>query len=194
MGRTIVLSRGLLDVLPDETSLAVLLAHQLGHIVLGHRMNTQFAFFDRLRFDEKNTFRHFAFSRPPEEELEASRKGSELLMKSPYKDQLGNAQLFLQAVESRSKEIPNLISPHLGDSLPVNWAVAPAAPSAQPSDGAAAPPAASAAALPLGGRIKVDPFSDQLQLLSYKSAGLVAEYERMPFEVTPVFLYLTRPK
>ena len=194
MGRTIVLSRGLLDVLPDETSLAVLLAHQLGHIALGHRMNTQFAFFDRLRFDEKNTFRHFAFSRPPEEELEASRKGSELLMKSPYKRQLGNAQLFLQAVESRSKEIPNLISPHLGDSLPVNWAVVPAAPSAQPSDGADAPPAASAVALPLGGRIKVDPFSDQLHLLSYKSAGLVAEYERLPFEVTPVFLYLTRPK
>ena len=69
MGRTIVLSRGLLDVLPDEASLAALLAHELGHIVLGHRMDTQFAFFDRIRFDEKNTFRHFAFSRPPEEEL-----------------------------------------------------------------------------------------------------------------------------
>jgi len=54
MGRTIVLSRGLLDVLPDEASLAALLAHELGHIVLGHRMDTQFAFFDRIRFDEKN--------------------------------------------------------------------------------------------------------------------------------------------
>jgi hypothetical protein len=193
MGRTIVLSRGLLDVLPDETSLAVLLAHQLGHIVLGHRMDTQFAFFDRLRFDERNTFRHFAFSRPPEEEFEASRKGSELLMRSPYKDQLGNAQFFLQAVESRSKELPNLISPHLGDSLPVNWAVVPAGPSAPASNGGNAPPGAAAVALPLGGRIKVDPFSDQLRLVNHKSVGLVAEYERMPFEVTPVFLYLTRP-
>jgi len=194
MGHTIVLSRGLLDVLPDETSLAALLAHELGHIVLGHRMDTQFAFFDRLRFDERNTFRHFALSRPPEEELEASLKGSELLMKSPYKDHLANAQFFLQAIQSRSKEIPNLISPHLGDRMPINWTVASAASSAQAPNGADRPAAPSAVALPLGGRIRVDPFSDQLHLLNYKSVGLVAESEKMPFEVTPIFLYLTRPK
>ena len=44
MGHTIVLSRGLVDVLPDEASLAAILAHELGHVVLGHRMDTQFAF------------------------------------------------------------------------------------------------------------------------------------------------------
>jgi hypothetical protein len=193
MGHTIVLSRGLLDVLPDETSLAALLAHELGHIVLGHRMNTQFAFFDRLRFDEKDTFRHFAFTRPPEEELTANQKGSELLMNSPYKDQLATAQLFLQALRSRSKEIPNLISPHLGGSMPTNWTIAATAASARASKGKAADVQATASivALPLGGRIKVDPFSGQLHLLNFKSVGLVPEYEKMPFEVTPVFLYLT---
>jgi Zn-dependent protease with chaperone function len=36
VGHTIVVSRGLLDVLPDEASLAAVLAHELGHIVLGH--------------------------------------------------------------------------------------------------------------------------------------------------------------
>ncbi len=61
MGHTIVVSRGLVDVLPDEASLAAILAHELGHVVLGHRMDTQFAFFNRLRFDEKETFRHFGF-------------------------------------------------------------------------------------------------------------------------------------
>ena len=194
MGHTIVLSRGLLDVLPDEASLAALLAHELGHIVLGHRMDTQFAFFDRLRFDERYTFRHFAFSRPPEEELAASQKGSELLMKSPYKDQLATAQFFLQALQSRSKEIPNLITPHLGDSMPTNWTIAPAAPSAQAPKGktADAPATASSVALPLGGRIKVDPFSSQLHFLKFKLVGLVPEYDKMPFEVSPVFLYLTR--
>ena len=196
MGHTIVLSRGLLDVLPDEASLAALLAHELGHIVLGHRMDTQFAFFDRLRFDEKNTFRHFAFSRPPQEELAANRKGSELLMKSPYKDQLAAAQLFLQALQSRSKKIPNLISPHLGDSMPTNWTIAPAEHSAHAPKGRTAdlPATASIVALPLGGRIKVDPYSDQLHLLNFKSTGLVAESEKMPFEVTPVFFYLTLPR
>ena len=36
IGHTIVVSRGLVDVLPDEASLATVLAHELGHIVLGH--------------------------------------------------------------------------------------------------------------------------------------------------------------
>ena len=35
IGRTIVLSRGLLDVLPDEATLAAVLAHELAHIVRG---------------------------------------------------------------------------------------------------------------------------------------------------------------
>jgi hypothetical protein len=40
MGHTIVLSRGLIDVLPNEASLAAILAHELGHVLLGHRMDT----------------------------------------------------------------------------------------------------------------------------------------------------------
>ena len=194
MGHTIVLSRGLLDVLPDEASLAALLAHELGHIVLGHRMDTQFAFFDRLRFNERYTFRHFAFSRPPEEELAANQKGSELLMKSPYKDHLAITQFFLQALESRSREIPNLISPHLGNRVPAGWTIDAAAPSPPPPEARTAdtPETASIVALPLGGRIKVDPFSGQLHLLKFTTVGRVSEYEKMPFEVTPVFLYLTR--
>src|SRR6201988_3337342 len=106
LGHTIVLSRGLIDVLPDEASLAAILAHELAHVVLGHSMDTQFAFFDRLRVEEKDTLRHFAFSRSPAEELAANQKGSELLMKSPYKDQLTTAQRFLDDLQSRSREIP----------------------------------------------------------------------------------------
>src|SRR5439155_1606287 len=53
VGHTIVLSRGLIDVLPDEASLGAILAHELGHVVLGHRIDSQFAFFSRVRFDER---------------------------------------------------------------------------------------------------------------------------------------------
>src|SRR5207244_2695001 len=35
VGHTVVLSRGLIDVLPDEASLATMIAHELGHVVLG---------------------------------------------------------------------------------------------------------------------------------------------------------------
>jgi hypothetical protein len=205
MGHTIVMSRGLLDVLPDEATLAALLAHELSHVLLGHPMDTQFAFFDRIRVDENEVIRRFALSRPPAQELAANQKGSELLMKSPYKDQLATAQTFLQALQSRRKEIPNLISPHLGDSMPTDWTIASIAPSAEPPMGktaetpqvgaasqANAHQVASIVALPLGGRIKVDPFTGQLRLLKFKPIGLATEYEKMPFEVTPVFLYLTR--
>src|SRR6202140_4318474 len=46
VGNTIVISRGLVDVLPDEASLAAMLAHELAHIVLGHNMGSKFAFRD----------------------------------------------------------------------------------------------------------------------------------------------------
>jgi hypothetical protein len=194
LGNTIVLSRGLLDVLPDEASLAAVLAHELGHVVLGHPMDTQFAFFNRLHFDEKDAFRHFGFSRPPEEELTANKKGAELLMKSPYASQSASAQLFLKTLQSRSKQIPNLISPHLGDSILANTDIGSSEHSGELTVGKTANASAPAAiaALPLGGRIKVDLLNDQLHLLKSKPAGTVAESERMPFEVTPVALYLTR--
>ncbi len=186
MGHTIVLSRGLVDVLPDEASLAAILAHELGHVVLGHRMGTQFAFFNRLRFEEKETFRHFGFTRTPEEEQAASKQGIELLKKSPYKDQPGNAQLFLEALKNRSKEIPNLVSPHLGNTVATGWTIGSAEPSAEKPAGNVI------AALPLGGRIKVEPWNNQLQMLKSKPAGGLTKDEKIPFEVTPFFLYLTR--
>ncbi len=119
VGHTIVLSRGLIDVLPDEASLATIISHELGHVVLGHRLDSSYAFFDQLLIDDKETFRHFGFARTPDEEKAANVKAMQLLNNSPYKNQLGNAGLFLTALESRQKEIPNLISGHLGNRVPV---------------------------------------------------------------------------
>jgi hypothetical protein len=189
MGHTIVLSRGLIDVLPDEASLAAILAHELGHVILGHRMDTQFGFFDTLRFDEKETFSHFDFGRTPEEERAANQKGIELLRNSPYKEQFGTAQLFLQALKNRSKELPNLISPNLGDRVPLSWTIASVALSRESDE---KPTANVIAALPLGGRIKIDPWDDQLWMLNSKPVGAVVEGERMPFQITPFLFYLTR--
>jgi Peptidase family M48 len=192
IGHTIIVSRGLVDVLPDEASLAAVLAHELGHVVLGHRMDSQFAFLNRVRFDEKETFRHFGFARTPDEEQAANQKGIELLKKSPYKDQSGTARLFLQALKDRAKEIPNLISPHLGDRVPARWSIVAAVFSAQSAEEKTA--ANAIAALPLGGRIKIEPWNDHLQMLKSKPAGTLAESEKMPFEITPFVLYLTRQR
>jgi len=185
VGHTIVLSRGLIDVLPDEATLATMLAHELGHVVLGHRIDPQYAFFDRLVFDDKDTFRHFIFSRPPGQEEAASRKAVELLKNSPYKDKLGNAARFAKALNDRTKQIPNLISPHLGNRVPVDTAM----------QTASVPPEAEnpnqLVALPLGSRIKVDPWSGRIEMLKSKPVASIAEWEKMPFEVTPFLPYLT---
>jgi len=133
-------------------------------------------------------------------EQAASAKAVELLTKSPYKDQLANAALFLQALQARQKEIPNLIAAHLGDKVVV---IADIKTSAAPTTttAAAATPTTNAdtkknpqmiAALPIGGRVKLDVWYDRLELIKSKPIGTVAEREKMPFEVTPFMPYLTR--
>jgi len=188
LGHTIVLSRGLIDVLPDEASLATVIAHELGHVVLGHRMDSTYAFFDQLLIDDKETFRHFGFARTQAEEQAAAAKAIEFLNNSPYKNQLANAALFLTALQTRQKEIPNLISAHLGDRVPMI---------ADLKGQAASDPDAKknpqmVAALPIGGRVKLDVWYDHLDLIKSKPVGAVAEREKMPFEVTPFMPYLTR--
>ena len=208
LGHTIVLSRGLIDVLPDEASLAAIVAHELAHVVLGHRMDSQFAFFDQLLIDDKDSFRHFGFARTPEEEAAANQKGAELLsnaLKNPQVAKvwnLNNASMFFQALQSRQKEIPNLISAHLGNRVPVLPTLQGVSPAVAPPSGANALTASGTvarqdngqkiAALPIGGRVKMDPWNDKLELLKSKPVGTVAEREKMPFEVTPFMPYLTR--
>jgi hypothetical protein len=186
VGHTIVLSRGLIDVLPDEASLATMMAHELSHIVLGHRLDSTYAFFDQLLVDDKETFRHFGFARTKDEENAANAEAIKLLNNSPYKGQLGNAGLFLSALSAREKEIPNLVSPHLGNRVPVIGDLKASTPVDQKQN------PQMIAALPIGGRVKMDSWNDKLELIKSKPVGTVAEREKMPFEVTPFMPYLTR--
>jgi hypothetical protein len=191
IGHTIVVSRGLLDVLPDEASLAMVLAHELSHIVLGHRMDTQLAFNDKLLFPDEDSFRRLGFKRNAADEEAADTKALELLRNSPYKDKLGNAGLFLKALQEKAPDLPNLIRPHLGNSLAQGKSI-------RMSTLLTAAPALEEkrldqiAALPLGGRVKLDPWSDQVELSKAKPVALLASREKMEFEVTPVFPYLVR--
>jgi hypothetical protein len=186
VGHTIVLSRGLIDVLPDEASLATMIAHELSHIILGHRLDSTYAFWDQLLVDDKETFRHFGFARTKDEENAANAEAIKLLNNSPYKGQLGNAGLFLSALSAREKEIPNLVSPHLGNRVPVIGDLKASSPVDQKQN------PQMIAALPIGGRVKLDPWNDRLELIKSKPIGTVAEREKMPFEVTPFMPYLTR--
>ncbi len=191
IGHTIVISRGLLDVLPDEASLAMVLAHELSHIVLSHPFDTKLAFNDRMFFPDEDSFQRFDFKRRASDEEAADAKAMELLKNSPYKDKLGSAGLFLKALQQNAPDLPNLIRPHLGNSLASSKnirmsALLASAPALQPQR------TDQIAALPLGGRIKLDPMTDQVELAKAKPVALTSAKEKMPFEVTPFFPYLTR--
>ena len=189
MGHTIVLSRALIDVQPEEARLAAILAHEIGHIVLGHRMDSKFGFFDNVRVNGKETFRHFDLGRTPEEERAASRKRTELFKNSPYSKSQGTAQLFFQALKDRSQQIPNLVSPNLGDRVETSWTKAPTEFSTESNEKTSI---SVIAALPLGGRNKIDPWNDQLRMLKSKPSVAIAESEKMLFQITHFLFYLTR--
>src|SRR5246500_2036267 len=191
IGHTIVVSRGLLDVLPDEASLAMVLSLELAHIALGHQLDTRYAFNDRMFFADEDTFSNFNFQRSRRDEDEADKRALELLANSPYKDKLGNAGLFLKALRDRAPDLKNLIRARLGDGLVYGKTLRMSAllNSAPQLDERKKD---QIAALPLGGRIKVDPWSNQAELVKSKPVALISAREKMPFEVTPVFPYLTR--
>jgi hypothetical protein len=190
VGHTIVVSRGLLDVLPDESSLAAVLAHELGHIVLGHSLDTKYAFSDRMTFPDEETFRRIGLRQDEREEVAADQKGIELLNNSPYKDKLQNVGLFLRQLQNDSHSLPALISPHFGNKFEGKdyvrmQALIQSAPELQPNN------LNQVSALPLGSRIKLDPWSDQLQLQKDKPV-LYSARDKMPFEVTPMVADLAR--
>ncbi len=193
LNHTILISRGLIDVLPDESSLAAVLAHELAHIVLGHPVDTKYAFSDRLLFDDPQVIKRLTLARKADEEDAADQKAMEILKKSPYGANLPKVGLFLRMLSARSEDVPHLIRPLLGNKLSDKRhkdlrlaGLMDTAPELKERD------KNQISALPLGSRIKMDPWSDQLRLIKSQSVPLVTAKEKMPFEITPFVLHLTR--
>ena len=192
IGHTIVISRGLIDVLPDEASLALVLATELSHIALGHPTRTEYAFNDRTMVGDQVVLETFRFTRTPEEVSAASTKAIALLLNSPYKDKMNNAGLFLKALQAHSGRLTNLIQSTLGNDLsryiemPEFQDLLAKAPSLDEAK------LEQIAALPLGSRVRVEPWDNQIHLMKAKPVALLSAREKMPFEIAPVSVYLTR--
>jgi hypothetical protein len=191
VGHTIILSRGLIDVLPDEASLAMALAHELSHVVLGHRLiDTKFAFADRMMIGDAELLHTIAMPREQKDESAADTKTVELLDHSPYKDKLASAGLFLRIVAERAKLLPELIQPHVGDHVTGKASqseLLARAPELKPQD------LTQVAALPIGARLVVDPWDGKLELL--RSAAMLpgSIREKTPLGITPLTPHLRYP-
>src|SRR3984893_6274638 len=193
VGNTIVVSRGLIDVLPDEASLAMVLSHELAHIVLGHNLGSRYAFNDRMLFSDESTYQNLGFRHIPEEEVAADKKAIDLLKNSPYAQKLDSAGLFLRELSERGPALSALLTPHLGNSLTDSKggiermaALMTSAPALDPNKLDQIP------ALPLGGRVKVNAWDDHVELIKTSPVAITSARDKMPFEVTPFFPRLTR--
>ena len=191
MGRTIVLSRGLLDVVPDEATLAAVLAHELAHLVLGHTVNEPYLTSIGWPFPDSQIFAALDFHFDRTQEKDADKKALELFLKSPYKDQLGNVSRFLQALDASSPRFPNLLHGRFCNDFRSSHLVGMQAQTDSPK-----PPKTDRlnqiSALPIGSRIVVDPWSDRIEMLKSKPVRLRSPAEKIPFEVTPFYPHLKR--
>jgi hypothetical protein len=192
VGNTIILSKGLVDTLPSEESLAAVLSFQLAHIVLGHHIDTKYAFNDRLLFPDESTFERIQMHHTDVDDTEAAKKAIVLLDKSIYKDKLGNAGLYFAQLQQREKELIALNTPRLGDSMldstgqPWLIAVQKRAPKLDQDK------LDQIAALPLGSRLRTDAWDDKVYTLKTTAPVLLNARDKMPFEVTPVYYKLVR--
>ncbi len=191
MGRTIVLSRGLLDVLPDEATLAAVLAHELAHIVLGQTVSSGYSTGFALPFPDSQIFAALDFHFNRTQEADANKKGMELFSKSPYKDQFVSAGLFLKALEASSGRFPILLHGRFGNDFGSSHLLGGQA----RADSHKLPKTDrlnQISALPIGSRIVVDPWSDRIEMLKSKPVRLTSPAEKIPFEVTPFYPHLKR--
>lgn len=186
IGHTIVLSRGLIDVLPDEASLATMLAQELADLIVTKPSTDQWGFNDMTNVSTVEALSHFSFKDNPEDVQAAGAKAVEILKKSPYKDKLGSAGLFLKQLSAEEKALPALISPHIGNRVFVSDQLLNAGPALAPDK------LDQIAALPIGARLKLDPWTDRVDLLKAKPVALLSAREKMPFELTPFEPFLTR--
>ena len=186
VGNTIVVSRGLIDVVPNEETLAALLAHGMADAILPKPNQDQYAFSDILRLASTEVLKRLSFEEGKVEAAENSEKAMELLKKSPYASKLANAGLFLELLQSQAKELKQLISPQLGNEIYFATQLRQAGPALEPGN------KAQIGALPIGSRLKIDPWTAGVSLMKSKPMGLISARDKMPFEVTPLLPYLTR--
>jgi len=192
VGNTILVSKGLLDTLPNEPAIASVIAMELAHIALGHHIDTRYAFNDRLLFPDETTFQRIDMYHSDIDNATAAKKAMEYLQASMYKDQLPDAGLYYAQLMDRGHVLKALNTPKLGDSLlktdgtPWMADLEHMAPKINWDDLAQRP------ANPLGSWLKTDPWDDKVHMLSAKLYAPMNARDKMPFEVTPIFFKLQR--
>ena len=201
VGNTIIISKSLLDTTGIVTqdgaqqmgNLNAILAFQLAHVILGHRLDTKYAFNDRLLFPTTSVFKRIPMHHTDEDNAAAAKKAVELLNAKELTDGQQYFGLYLQQLQQRVKTLRALNEPMIGDALvkgdndPTFWmqALVSKGPKLDMKD------LHQQAAMPLSSFLRYDPWTDQVITMHSAFEPLLTPADKMPFEVEPVYLKLS---
>ena len=200
IGNTILLSKSLIDStavitqdgLQQAGNLNALLAFQLAHIILGHRLDTKFAFNDTLIFPTITVFNRISMHHSDADNAEAAKKAVQLLSATELVDGQQYFGLYLKQLQQQSKALMSLNAPMLGDALvksdadPTFW-MAPLMGKASKLD---VNDIKQQAAMPLDSFLRFDPWSDQVVVMHSSYEPILSAPDKIPLEVAPIYLKL----
>jgi len=202
VGNTILLSKSLIDTtaIPSQTgaeqlaNLNALLAFQVAHIVLGHRIDTKYAFADRLLFPSASAFTRLPMGHTDADNIAAAKTAMDYLSINDPAEPLADGQkyfaLYLQTLQSRVGGLKALTTPQIGDSLfkpdGTFWmqAIVSKGPKLDNKD------VTQQGAMPLSQFLRFDPWTDQVIQKSQSIEPLLSARDKIPFEITPIYLKL----
>jgi hypothetical protein len=201
IGNTIVVSKSLLDTTGVVTqdgaqqmgNLNAILAFQIAHIILAHRLDTKYAFNDRLLFPTTSVFNRIPMHHTDADNTAAAKKALELLNAKELESGQQYFSLYLQQLQQRVKNLKALNEPMIGDGLvksdtdPTFWmqAITSKGPKLDMKD------LKQQAAMPLASFLRFDPWTDQVYVMHSSFEPLLTAADKMPFEVEPVYLKLS---
>ena len=197
VGNTILISKSLLDTTAvpsadgkqaeQQGDLNTLLAFQIAHILLGHHIDTKYAFNDHLMFPQESAFQHIPMHHTDEENVAAAKKAMELMSVADLSDGQKYFGLYLQQLQAREKGLHSLTEAQIGDGLTKEdgtfWmqALVSKSPKLNNTD------LQQQAAMPLSQLLRFDPWTDKVIQLHSAYAPLLSSRDKLPFEITPVY-------
>ncbi len=201
VGNTIILSKGLVDTTGIVTQdgaqqagdLNAVLAFQVAHIILGHRLDTKYAFNDRLIFPDTVSFKRIPMHHTDADNEAAAKKAIELLSAKELVDSQPYFALYLEQLKTRSKALKSLNEPMIGDGLMkpdpegTFWMQALVA----KGDKLEMNNLKQQPAMPLSSFLRFDPWTDKLIPMHSAFEPILSAADKMPFEVEPVYLKLS---
>jgi hypothetical protein len=185
IGHTIILSRGILELMPNQAALAAILAHGLAHVALEDAGKSNLFAGDQSISDPREVTRKLRVAHSAKEEAQAASLAQEWMRKSPYGESLASVSEFAAQLKTWSPRIGKLLEASIGENLCQTLGVdhMRAAAAVQGLE-------SSFDRFPFGGKLNVDPWSGALLPFQGKANSRNADTASAPLEIAPVAMIL----